>query len=137
MTIDWEMASRLGRYHYFHTSYLSSHTRWSSVVHAVVFCCSRGGLLLFTRWSSVVHTLSDPAAGIPGEEPHCSVCQEEWDQSDSSNHGNRILICGKCGIGESRDINKLLVHTGSRSEPAFLLLCDSDLIYFSVSSTNI
>ena len=93
------------------------------------------GLLIKWRctWcSSVVHVLSDPAAGIPGEEPHCSVCQEEWDQSDSSNHGNRILICGKCGIGKLVDTNTFLVHKAKVSQ----IFYDSDVIYFE-SSTNI
>lgn len=41
------------------------------------------------------------AAGVPGEEPRCSMCQEAELNSDSqSNQNNQILICGKCGIGE-------------------------------------
>lgn len=32
------------------------------------------------------------------------MCQEEEDQRNAGNHGNRILICGKCGIGKSADL---------------------------------
>lgn len=41
------------------------------------------------------------AAGVPGEEPRCSVCREGGPNPDSQlNQKNQILICGKCGIGE-------------------------------------
>lgn len=44
--------------------------------------------------------LSNPnAAGVPGEEPRCSMCQEV--DPNSNTQSNQILICGKCGIGES------------------------------------
>uniref|UniRef100_A0A3Q3DNW6 Tudor domain-containing protein n=1 Tax=Hippocampus comes TaxID=109280 RepID=A0A3Q3DNW6_HIPCM len=39
------------------------------------------------------------AAGVPGEEARCSVCLEAGPSSAAQM--NQILICGKCGIGES------------------------------------
>ncbi|XP_023814635.1 PHD finger protein 19 isoform X1 [Oryzias latipes] len=39
-------------------------------------------------------------AGVPGEEPRCSVCRRAEPDSDGQPKvNNQILICGKCGIG--------------------------------------
>ncbi|TNN55823.1 PHD finger protein 19 [Liparis tanakae] len=63
-------------------------------------------------------------AGVPGEEPRCSVCQEAEPDSDSqSNPNNQILICGKCGIGFHQQCHVPPVEGGISLSPWFCRRC--------------
>ncbi|KAM9744569.1 PHD finger protein 19 isoform 2-T2 [Menidia menidia] len=78
-------------------------------------------------WKDIQH------AGVPGEEPRCSLCQEAEPDSDSQSEStNRILICGKCGIGFHQLCHVPPVETpgtgtgsgsGSGSSPWFCRRC--------------
>ncbi|KAM4615851.1 LOW QUALITY PROTEIN: PHD finger protein 19 [Polymixia lowei] len=72
-------------------------------------------------WKDIQH------AGVPGEEPRCSVCQgaelNSETQDNQSNHGNHILICGKCGIGFHQQCHRPPVEGSSESSPWFCRRC--------------
>ncbi|XP_061624952.1 PHD finger protein 19 isoform X3 [Phyllopteryx taeniolatus] len=61
------------------------------------------------------------AAGVPGEEPRCSVCQETGPSSASQ--FNQILICGKCGIGFHQQCHVPAVEGNSDISPWFCRRC--------------
>ncbi|KAM7390938.1 hypothetical protein PAMP_021666 [Pampus punctatissimus] len=64
------------------------------------------------------------AAGVPGEEPRCSVCREAEPNSDiQSNQNNQILICGKCGIGFHQQCHVPAVEGSSVLSPWFCRRC--------------
>ncbi|KAM7018447.1 PHD finger protein 19 isoform 2-T2 [Tautogolabrus adspersus] len=69
-------------------------------------------------WKDIQH------AGVPGEEPRCSVCREAEQSSDSqSNQNNQILICGKCGIGFHQQCHVPPVEGSSSLSPWFCRRC--------------
>ncbi|XP_038558978.1 PHD finger protein 19 isoform X2 [Micropterus salmoides] len=69
-------------------------------------------------WKDIQH------AGVPGEEPRCSVCREAEPNSDSqSNQNNQILICGKCGIGFHQQCHVPPVEGSSSLSPWFCRRC--------------
>nr|XP_057926878.1 PHD finger protein 19 [Doryrhamphus excisus] len=65
-------------------------------------------------WKDIQH------AGVPGEEPRCSVCQEAG--LSSASQSNHILICGKCGIGFHQQCHVPPVEDSSES-PWFCRRC--------------
>uniref|UniRef100_G3P973 PHD-type domain-containing protein n=1 Tax=Gasterosteus aculeatus aculeatus TaxID=481459 RepID=G3P973_GASAC len=63
-------------------------------------------------------------AGVPGEEPRCSVCQEAEPNADNqSNPNNQILICGKCGIGFHQQCHLPPVESSVSLSPWFCRRC--------------
>uniref|UniRef100_A0A3Q1EQY5 PHD finger protein 19 n=1 Tax=Acanthochromis polyacanthus TaxID=80966 RepID=A0A3Q1EQY5_9TELE len=61
-------------------------------------------------------------AGVPGEEPQCSVCREAGPNSDNQSN-NLILICGKCGIGFHQQCHVPPVEGSSSLSPWFCRRC--------------
>ncbi|XP_041793091.1 PHD finger protein 19 isoform X3 [Chelmon rostratus] len=69
-------------------------------------------------WKDIQH------AGVPGEEPRCSVCREAESKSDSQlNQDNQILICGKCGIGFHQQCHVPPVEGSISLSPWFCRRC--------------
>uniref|UniRef100_H3C9V5 PHD finger protein 19 n=1 Tax=Tetraodon nigroviridis TaxID=99883 RepID=H3C9V5_TETNG len=70
-------------------------------------------------WKDIQH------AGVPGEEPRCSVCKEgDSDGDDQSDQSNQILICGKCGIaGFHQQCHVPPVEGSSATSPWFCRRC--------------
>uniref|UniRef100_A0A3B4WX47 PHD finger protein 19 n=1 Tax=Seriola lalandi dorsalis TaxID=1841481 RepID=A0A3B4WX47_SERLL len=69
-------------------------------------------------WKDIQH------AGVPGEEPRCSMCREaEPNHDDQSNQNNQILICGKCGIGFHQQCHVPPVEGSNSLSPWFCRRC--------------
>ncbi|XP_076010445.1 PHD finger protein 19 isoform X2 [Genypterus blacodes] len=69
-------------------------------------------------WKDIQH------AGVPGEEPRCSVCRGAESHLDSQAiQNNQILICGKCGIGFHQHCHVPPVEGSSAPCPWFCRRC--------------
>uniref|UniRef100_A0A8D3C537 PHD-type domain-containing protein n=1 Tax=Scophthalmus maximus TaxID=52904 RepID=A0A8D3C537_SCOMX len=67
-------------------------------------------------WKDIQH------AGLPGEEPRCSVCRGVEANSDGQSN-NQILICGKCGIGFHQQCHVPPVEGSNSHSPWFCRRC--------------